>query len=200
MRRAKTSLARGSRGPGVLLFSSAQSLICYDDRAVELCQKLKNGRRSPASKAKPEVPTAFGGYCSELLAMLQAHPDLEDCKDFKIKRILSCGNIKLVINGIGFPNAAGKGRPLVLLLLQEVGDQGGATTYHAKQLFGLSEREASVFQHLLKGLTNKEIAEALNITEQSVKQHFKNIMMKTESSTRTGVILSVLGSQGLELS
>jgi DNA-binding CsgD family transcriptional regulator len=152
------------------------------------------------SNAKLEVPTALGGYCSELLAMLQAHPDHEDCKDFKIRRILAWGNKKLVISGIGFPNAAGKGLPLVLLLLQEVGDQGATTTYHARQLFGLSEREASVFQQLLKGLTNKEIAEVLNITDQSVKQHFKNIMMKTQSSTRTGVILSVLGSQGFELS
>ncbi|MCE7976493.1 MAG: DNA-binding response regulator, partial [Nitrospira sp. NTP1] len=45
-----------------------------------------------------------------------------------------------------------------------------------------------------KGWTNKEIANALNITEQTVKEHIKHIMRKTNSTTRTGVLVQIFKS------
>jgi DNA-binding NarL/FixJ family response regulator len=62
----------------------------------------------------------------------------------------------------------------------------------AKELFRLTDREVSVVQHLLKGWTNKEIANALTVTEQTVKEHIKHIMAKTKTSTRTGILVHVL--------
>ena len=62
----------------------------------------------------------------------------------------------------------------------------------AKELFRLTTREVSVVQHLLKGWTNKEIASALTVTEQTIKEHIKHIMAKTQTTTRTGILVHVL--------
>jgi DNA-binding NarL/FixJ family response regulator len=59
--------------------------------------------------------------------------------------------------------------------------------------FQLSHRETMVIQDLLKGWTNKEIAEELHITEQTVKEHVKHIMEKTNTTTRTGILSTLSG-------
>lgn len=43
---------------------------------------------------------------------------------------------------------------------------------------GLTEREIEILRHLAAGLTNKEIADALCITENTAKVHVKNIIGK----------------------
>ena len=64
----------------------------------------------------------------------------------------------------------------------------------AKEKFQLTNREQSVIEHLAKGWTNKEIANALSITEQTVKEHINHIMRKTNSTTRTGILVHIFNS------
>ena len=49
---------------------------------------------------------------------------------------------------------------------------------------GLSEREIEILKLLVRGNTNKEIAEALFITENTVKVHMKNILGKLQLRNR----------------
>ena len=44
----------------------------------------------------------------------------------------------------------------------------------------------------MKGWTNKEIANAIAISELTVKEHIKHIMDKTRTSTRTGILVKIL--------
>jgi two-component system nitrate/nitrite response regulator NarL len=55
--------------------------------------------------------------------------------------------------------------------------------------FGLSERELSVVRWLRDGLSNKEIARRLNISEATVKVHVKAILRKTPARNRTQVAI-----------
>jgi DNA-binding NarL/FixJ family response regulator len=50
-----------------------------------------------------------------------------------------------------------------------------------------------VVQHLLKGWTNKEIANEMRVSEQTVKEHIKHIMKKTTTMTRTGIVIAMAG-------
>jgi DNA-binding CsgD family transcriptional regulator len=58
----------------------------------------------------------------------------------------------------------------------------------AKERFGLTPREVTVIQLLAKGLTNKEIAEKLAISEQTANEHLDHIRKKTRTKTRTGIL------------
>jgi hypothetical protein len=44
----------------------------------------------------------------------------------------------------------------------------------------------------LKGETNKEIATALKVSEQTVKEHIKRLLAKTGITTRTGIVMKAV--------
>jgi DNA-binding NarL/FixJ family response regulator len=56
----------------------------------------------------------------------------------------------------------------------------------------LSMREVQVLQELARGGSNKEIANALNITEHTVKAHIKNILAKLPARDRTEAVTVAL--------
>lgn len=48
----------------------------------------------------------------------------------------------------------------------------------------LTKRETEILSHVIKGLTNREIAEVLYISENTVKNHVRNIMEKLNINNR----------------
>jgi DNA-binding NarL/FixJ family response regulator len=56
----------------------------------------------------------------------------------------------------------------------------------------LTTREEEVLNELAKGLANKEIAEILNITEHTVKDHLKNILAKLRVADRTEAVTTAI--------
>jgi DNA-binding NarL/FixJ family response regulator len=58
--------------------------------------------------------------------------------------------------------------------------------------YGLSEREMEVLQLLSEGKTNKELAKALWISEQTVKTHLAHIFGKLGTSDRTQTVARAL--------
>ena len=67
-------------------------------------------------------------------------------------------------------------------------------TYQSQsELSALTEREREVLQLLAQGLTNKEIAEKLVITTNTVKRHLKAIFEKLNVHTRSAATAKVAG-------
>jgi DNA-binding NarL/FixJ family response regulator len=65
-----------------------------------------------------------------------------------------------------------------------------------KMFEDLTPREIQVLQLLTKGLANKEIADALNISEYTVKDHLKNILAKLRAADRTEAVTKAI-SRGI---
>ncbi|MFQ5972167.1 MAG: LuxR C-terminal-related transcriptional regulator [Alphaproteobacteria bacterium] len=83
-----------------------------------------------------------------------------------------------------------------LAALSPSADLGSAV---AKQgLSNLSEREATVIQHLAAGLSNKEIARILGIMDGTVKIHVRNVQRKLKLKNRTQIAVWVV-ENGLQL-
>jgi len=76
-------------------------------------------------------------------------------------------------------------------------ERGGPTLLElvdlAEQRFGLSDREAEVIALLSDGLSNKQIASALEIAVQTVKFHVQAIMKKSGTSSRTELLARLFG-------
>jgi hypothetical protein len=49
-----------------------------------------------------------------------------------------------------------------------------------------------VIIYLMLGFTNKEIANRMNLSEYTVKEHLKRIMHKTKTTTRTGLLARMI--------
>jgi DNA-binding NarL/FixJ family response regulator len=63
----------------------------------------------------------------------------------------------------------------------------------------ITDREVEVLNALAKGLANKQIAEALNITDNTVKHHVKIIMAKLRVADRTEAVTVALQRGIIEL-
>jgi DNA-binding NarL/FixJ family response regulator len=66
------------------------------------------------------------------------------------------------------------------------------SNYKSKnKLKSLTEREIQVVHEVIKGLTNKQIARILDITERTVKEHMTSILRKLDLRNRRQLILSL---------
>ena len=182
------SIADKRMGPGILMLSSSMQLLYSDRRIWELFGKIK----SHEGKAQHGVlPPAVEGLCSEIIKIMQVRTEVKDWEQFRVKRVVGDPVQPILLSGVGIPEQHG-GKSRVLITIEALGRRQEAMIEQAKELFRLTTREVSVVQHLLKGWTNKEIASALTVTEQTIKEHIKHIMAKTQTTTRTGILVHVL--------
>ena len=56
----------------------------------------------------------------------------------------------------------------------------------------LTKREKDVFMLLIKNKTTKEIAEELNMSEKTVRNHVSNAMQKLGCKGRAGAVIELL--------
>lgn len=96
--------------------------------------------------------------------------------------------------GLAPVNGSGGGRQAAWLLSVEAGGPStGQRVGAAADVFGLTARESDVLGALAEGLSNRLIAEAVGISEATVKFHLVSVMRKASTSNRTE-LLSVLYS------
>ena len=182
------SIADKRMGPGILMLSSSMQLLYSDRRIWELFGRIK----TQEGKAQHGVlPPAVETLCSEIIKLLQVRTEAKDWEHFRVKRVVGDPVQPILLSGVGIPEQHG-GKSRVLITVEALGRRQEAIIEQAKELFRLTTREVSVVQHLLKGWTNKEIASALTVTEQTIKEHIKHIMAKTQTTTRTGILVHVL--------
>jgi ATP/maltotriose-dependent transcriptional regulator MalT len=183
-------IAEKRAGPGILLLSSSMQMLYRDRRTWELCaqiNKLQNG-----TAANGVLPPAVAELAAEIMKTLQVRTEAKDWEHFRVKRIIGDPKRSVLLRGVGLPDRSGIQHSRILITMEEVGRRQEAVTEQAKELFHLTDREVAVVQNLLKGWTNKEIANELGVTEQTVKEHIKHIMEKTKTATRTGILVQVL--------
>ena len=68
-----------------------------------------------------------------------------------------------------------------------------STKLASREMFeALTPREIQVLQHLAKGLANKEIADVLNISDHTAKDHLRSILGKLKVVDRTEAVTAAL--------
>jgi len=75
-------------------------------------------------------------------------------------------------------------------LVEPIGDPQSANIdlHKMKGLFRLSKREADVVEELVSGSTDKEIAQQLGISVETVRAYLKSVRAKLGVSTRTAIV------------
>lgn len=63
----------------------------------------------------------------------------------------------------------------------------------------LTSREREVFLLLVSGKTTKEIAQSLNISEKTVRNHISNVMQKLGVKGRANAVIELLKLKEIEL-
>ena len=190
------NLADQRAGAGIVVLSSSMQLLHMNRQAAELSKLInmaENGG-APAKSAQGVLPAALTELCTEVLKALQVRTEAKDWEQFEVKRIAGNPNQPVLLRGFGLPDRGGIQYARLVVTLEELGRRHQLNTDQAKERFQLTNREQSVVENLAKGWTNKEIANALKITEQTVKEHSKHITRKTNSTTRTGLLVQAFRS------
>lgn len=63
----------------------------------------------------------------------------------------------------------------------------------------LTKREKEIFDHLIKNNTTKEIAEKLNISEKTVRNHISNVMQKLGVKGRACAVIELIKLNEIKL-
>jgi DNA-binding NarL/FixJ family response regulator len=79
---------------------------------------------------------------------------------------------------------------------RRVVEEARLTYQSLSELSALTEREREVLELLAQGLTNKEIAEKLVITTNTVKRHLKAVFEKLDVHTRSAATAKATGGKG----
>jgi two-component system, NarL family, nitrate/nitrite response regulator NarL len=65
----------------------------------------------------------------------------------------------------------------------------------SSKLDDLTDRETQILDNVAKGMTNKEIARSLNLSEKTVKHYMTNVMQKLQVRNRLEAVLTLRGEE-----
>lgn len=184
------ALAESRVSPGVCVLNPSLKLLYMNAEARELTGLMNhtpNGRR-----ATGVLPPEITSFCEELVRLMQVRTGPQNWEHAQLRRVTGNARCFVMLRGFGIPAMAGIHEAHLIVTMEEINGRREVTAEGAKERFHLTDREQTVIIYLLKGLTNKEIASRLMITEQTVKEHVRHIMHKTHATTRTGVLAQVL--------
>lgn len=189
----KESKAIPHAGPGIMLLTASMRLLYKDRRAWELCQQII--RCQDGITAHGVLPPAVASLVDEIQKLLTVRSDPKDWEQIQLRRIVNTLHSSVLLCGTALIDQT-NAETRILIVISEVGIGAWQDTVivHAKEKFQLTARETTVVQHLLKGWTNKEIANEMRLAEQTIKEHFKHITQKTSTTTRTEIVMKIIHS------
>lgn len=104
------------------------------------------------------------------------------------RRTYHCRSFPLYLNGNGQrPNY-----PAFVLVLERSANEAGELAEICMR-FRLTPREQEAVELLFEGLTNKEIANRMEISAHTVKAFLRLVMVKMSVSTRSGIVGKIAG-------
>jgi DNA-binding CsgD family transcriptional regulator len=177
-------------GPGVLFLTSSLQLIYQDQHSLHLCAVINHAQGMKTARGL--LPPAVLDVCSKAAQLMKTAKKSLHAQDLQVRQVVAHPDTPVLIWGIGLPDPNNPEHGRILVLIEESRRNPKALLRAAQRRFMLTERDTEVLQHLLKGWTNKEIANAMDIGEQAVKEHIRKLMNKTHARTRSAILMAVI--------
>ena len=173
-------------GTGVMLFNSSGQLLFMNDQVPSFIQRFQ-----PASTRESGtclIPEEIGIMVRELTARIRSCDQSRECRSIQGERIFDMSGEQLLIRGLCVPHETAVTKSRLLIVLETLRQPVASSETKIQDRYHLTEREQMVIIYLMLGFTNKEIANRLNLSEHTVKEHLKRMMQKTQTSSRTGLL------------
>ena len=185
-KKGKTALEAPKSSTGFLLLTAALVTVAYNSEAIRIL----------AFPTEPDwiedVQAFIDNSIRGKLACKRSSETSGFVQEFRSgKRIYVCHALSV---SSGSEDPTGKA-PTVALLLERQPTTALSLKRKMWERFGLSPREREAVELLMRGMSNKDIAQFMNISSNTVKAFFRTIMMKLNVSTRAGIIGKILDSK-----
>jgi len=176
---------------GVILFNSTGQLLFMNNEAQALIRQLQPllTRENGTCLIPEEIHTVVRDLISRLMHC--DHP--KDCESLQVERLCFASDQRLLLRGLCIPDEPLAWNSRFLVIMEKLNQQKlEYPDANIQQRYHLTEREQMVIIYLMLGFTNKEIANRMNLSEYTVKEHLKRIMHKTKTTTRTGLLARMI--------
>lgn len=182
---------------GVMLLSLTRDILFITPDASRMLRQLWQSNHHVPS-AIP-LPSIIHEMCDEMTTAWHHCASTHDWTSIQMRRITPPLQPRLRLEGYVVPE---RGRPptcrllIIFETLSNVPHPEGART-PASTTFRhplLTARQEAVAQGLMRGLTNKELANELALSTHTIKDYVRIIMAKLNVSTRAGVVARLIGA------
>ena len=158
--------------PGILLFNKEGKIVFFNEQTLEIFPDLNN-----------LSPIIF-----ELHKEARDHPDSGD----KVALLNINPKKILALRAMPLKGESSQDNYILVLIEKIAKDSIDLTKFQDK--YKLTHRQIQVIKLICDGLTNKEIAEKLFLSEYTVKDHLKKIMKKLNVNSRNEIISMLMKS------
>lgn len=171
---------------GVVFFNSTGQLLFMNDKVQSFFQRLQPG--STRECGAWLIPAEIHAVVHKLITRLQACEHPKKCRSIHVERVCTMSDQRLLIRGWCVPHETVVMKSRLLIVLETLQQPKASAEMKIQDRYHLTEREQMVIIYLMLGFTNKEIANRLNLSEHTVKEHLKRMMQKTDTTSRTGLL------------
>ena len=191
---SQAALSQGKTNPpntrhdstGVILINNMGQLLFMNKEAQLYLRQLYplTIRKTGGCLIPPDVHSVVRDLISRLLEC--EHP--KDCESIQVERLFFASDQGLLLRGFCIPDEPIATNSRVLVTIEKLHQALASPDINIQERYHLTQRDQMVIVYLMLGFTNKEIANRLNLSEYTVKEHLKRIMQKTNTTTRTGLL------------
>jgi DNA-binding CsgD family transcriptional regulator len=176
---------------GVILFTSTGQLLFMNTEAQAFTRQLQP--LSTRESGTCLIPEEIHAVVRDLITRLMRCDHPKDCESIQVERLCFANDQRLLLRGFCIPDEPLTRNSRFLVIVEQLNHQRlECPDVSMQQRYHLTEREQMVIIYLMLGFTNKEIANRINLSEYTVKEHLKRIMHKTQTTTRTGLLARMI--------
>jgi DNA-binding CsgD family transcriptional regulator len=175
---------------GVILFTSMGQLLFMNNEAQAFIQQLQP--LATRENGTCLIPEDVHSLVRDLISRLMECQHPKDCELIQVERLSFASEQRFLLRGICIPDEPLSRNSRLLIIMEKLHQRIECPDTNMQERYHLTEREQMVIIYLMLGFTNKEIANRLNLSEYTIKEHLKRIMQKTRTTTRTGLLARMI--------
>jgi DNA-binding CsgD family transcriptional regulator len=189
-----TEILKSRSDPGICILNLRKEVLFVNQIALEICGVIRSKAPSQSARTVFRVPECILALCDELDRKIR-HLGPNSCPDsVYMKEAVRIGNGYFMASAFAVSESNKEASTHFLILLRKITSRAESHPNLFGNPYGLTQKESRIVQLLTEGLTNKEIARALDLAESTVKEYVHKVMRKVKASTRAGVVARVLSS------
>lgn len=177
--------------PGFLILDHHQKPTFVNPVALRILHN-SNGAKPPSSKRADDItiPVEISNLYENLKNSYHSSFN-EPLNQVPSQNILfSTQNETLCCRGFLIINqtASSKKTFSIMILIEKISQHHKVNLDNFKERFDLTKRQMEILNHLIRGATNKKIADDLCVSEDTIKGHLKHIMKHLKVTSRTEIL------------
>ncbi len=178
--------------PGILIFDLRSKLQYINEEALTIVSSVQKSLKPKITSDELHIPKEIHDCCEKLIESIKSDKGIINItKDNKhVTDILQSNTGNYAVRAFLIEGKK-KEYSHMLVLLEKTVETHSINFLMAKTEFQLTDRELELVVLLFEGFSNKDISKKLSITVHTVKDHIKNIMEKTHTTSR-GEIIAIL--------